>query len=139
DQRGSSTDEDAAAESFTAATSEQTAGATGPVAEEAIAAPPAVEPTVSEPSNAPAPVEAIVVIDEFDEVFSLGPAARDEFLNAVVAAAERCRVVVTLRPETYAMCALHSQLARLVGVNSVMVTPMTADEIARAITRPAEM
>src|SRR5690606_8165667 len=62
-----------------------------------------------------------------------------EFLDAVVNAAERSRVVVTLRPDTYAMRARHPRLARLLGVNSVMVTPMTAEDIARAISRPAEM
>ena len=87
--------------------------------------------------------EAVLVVDQFEEVFT---ACRDdhertEYLDALVALAEdrdrRVQVVVAVRADFYGHCTMHDRLARLVGANQVLVGPMRRDELRRAIVEPA--
>ena len=104
----------------------------------------------AEPAEVAGPAEAppaeelsavlLLVVDQFDEVFTaLGPAERDEFVATVVAAAASGRVVLTMRPQAYARCVAHPELTRLVGANTLLVPAMTAAELHNAVRRPAAL
>jgi WD40 repeat protein/DNA-binding SARP family transcriptional activator len=86
---------------------------------------------------------AVIVVDQFEEVFTVCRDERDrtEFLDALVALAEdrewRVQVVIAMRADFYGHCAEHDGLARLVGPNQVLVGPMRRDELRRAIVEPA--
>ncbi|MDF5754532.1 hypothetical protein P3X83_18165 [Spongiactinospora sp. TRM90649] len=76
--------------------------------------------------------ELLVVIDQFEEIFTLyqDPAERVEFVGLRVAArrpGERTRAVVAVRADFYGRCAEHREPAG----------PMTAGELREAIVRPA--
>jgi WD40 repeat protein/DNA-binding SARP family transcriptional activator len=84
----------------------------------------------------------LLVVDQFEEVFTT---CRDEgeraaFLAALTEAAWADRsvtVVVVVRADYYGHCAADPTLAGLVAANHVLVGPMDADELRRAIELPA--
>ena len=51
----------------------------------------------------------------------------------------RCAVVIGVRADVYARLSGHAGLARAVAANQVLLGPMSADELARAITEPARL
>jgi WD40 repeat protein/class 3 adenylate cyclase len=82
----------------------------------------------------------VLVVDQFEEVFSTGDAAeRDAFINRLVALANDANVlvVVAIRADFTGHCALYPDLADLLAANLVLVGPMTADELRRVIEAPA--
>ncbi|RSD16371.1 NACHT and WD repeat domain-containing protein [Amycolatopsis eburnea] len=87
--------------------------------------------------------ELIVIIDQFEEVFTLctDGEQRTGFFDAVLTAAAadgaRCRIVVGVRADFYAHCALHPALAAALTDAQVLVGPMTAGELRDAIVQPA--
>src|SRR6266516_854228 len=83
------------------------------------------------------PGARLVAVDPLEEVFALPEPERAARLDAVVAAAERARVVVCLRADFYGRCAEHRGLADLLGRSQVLVGPMEPDELRRAIETPA--
>ena len=96
-----------------------------------------------ERSLAPWAERAVLVVDQFEELFTL---CRDEteqtrFLDVLVDLVEngdrRIQVVLAVRADFYGRCATHDRLARLVGANQVLVGPMQRDELRRAIEEPA--
>jgi hypothetical protein len=87
--------------------------------------------------------DGVLAVDQFEELFT---ACRDEgerllFVEALVRAAHRREgdglVVVALRADYYGRCAAYPALSRLLGANHVLVGPMDAHELRRAIERPA--
>lgn len=84
----------------------------------------------------------VLVIDQFEELFTVC-ADEDEraaFVGRLAELAddpERAAVVVGLRGDFYGHCAAYPELARLVAANQVLVGPMRADEVQRAIELPA--
>jgi hypothetical protein len=85
----------------------------------------------------------LVVVDQFEEVFT---ACRDEgertaFLAMLVELAQvsdgQATVVVAVRADYYGHCAAVPGLAGLLAANHVLVGPMDADELRRAIELPA--
>jgi hypothetical protein len=89
------------------------------------------------------PQRLLLVVDQFEEVFT---ACRDEaeraaFLTALVEAARtsdgQVTVVVAVRADYYGHCAAVPGLAGLLAANHVLVGPMDADELRRAIELPA--
>ncbi|MGE5829581.1 MAG: BTAD domain-containing putative transcriptional regulator, partial [Micromonosporaceae bacterium] len=85
---------------------------------------------------APADRPGLVVVDQFEEVFTaLGPA--DRAALATTLATTDVSVVVAVRSEHYPRCAELPALAQLITANTVMVPPMTVDELRRVIERPA--
>jgi DNA-binding SARP family transcriptional activator/WD40 repeat protein/energy-coupling factor transporter ATP-binding protein EcfA2 len=86
----------------------------------------------------------VLGVDQFEEVFTEAndPAERMAFLDALTRAAlERdgpVTVVVAMRADFYGRCAEHRALATLVASHQILVAPMNAKEIRRAIERPAE-
>jgi WD40 repeat protein/DNA-binding SARP family transcriptional activator len=89
------------------------------------------------------PTRLLLVIDQFEEVFT---ACRDEeeraaFLAALVEAARtgdgRVTVLVAVRADYYCHCAADPGLASLLAANHLLVGPMDAGELRRAIELPA--
>ena len=85
----------------------------------------------------------VLVIDQFEETFTVAHDAGDRsaFLDGVVGLARdpqrRALVVVTIRADFYGRCAEHRGLADLLSTSSVLLGPMTGEELARAIEWPA--
>lgn len=88
--------------------------------------------------------ELLLVIDQFEEVFTLvsDEEARRSFLanllRAVTAPESRVRVLVTLRADHFDRPLLHKEFGDLLGSRTVTVSPPSAEELERAISRPAE-
>src|SRR5205814_218896 len=86
----------------------------------------------------------ILAVDQFEEVFSAAVAEgeRNAFVAALVEAAwdpdGRAAIVLALRADFFGRLTSYPELADLVDANHVLVGPMTASELRRAIERPAE-
>ena len=85
----------------------------------------------------------LLAVDQFEEVFT---ACRDEderaaFLASLVELAQvsdgRATVVVCVRADYYGHCAADPGLAGLLAANHILVGPMSAEELRRAIELPA--
>ncbi|OLF09979.1 nSTAND1 domain-containing NTPase [Actinophytocola xanthii] len=87
--------------------------------------------------------ELVLVVDQFEEVFTLCADARERsgFITALLDAAYdpecRLRVVVGVRSDFYTHCARHTRLAEALQDAQVLVGPMSTDELTDAITAPA--
>ena len=85
----------------------------------------------------------VVVIDQFEEVFTLcrDEDERERFIAELAAAARASdsltRIVLGLRADFYAHCARYPELARVLGSAQLLVGPMTTDELRAAVGRPA--
>ncbi len=84
----------------------------------------------------------LLCIDQFEELFTLASSAQqNRFIAALSAitdpADSRVRVVITVRADFYAACAQIPWLAERITDNQVLVSPMTASELKRAIIEPA--
>jgi WD40 repeat protein/DNA-binding SARP family transcriptional activator len=81
----------------------------------------------------------LLFVDQFEEVFTaLDADRRESFLDALVTAVDAgVTVVIALRSDFYGRCADHAGLAALVTANTVLIRPMAADELRRAVERPA--
>jgi serine/threonine protein kinase/WD40 repeat protein len=88
--------------------------------------------------------ELILVIDQFEELFTLteDDAARQHFINNLLAAAAdprgRIRIIVTLRADFYDKPLMFPRLAELMRANTEIVVPLNARELEQAILAPAE-
>ena len=88
--------------------------------------------------------DLVLVIDQFEEVFTLveDEAVRTHFLESLEAAAidprSRLRVVVTLRADFYDRPLLYRGFAELFKSRVEAVIPLSAEELERAISGPAE-
>ena len=81
----------------------------------------------------------LVVVDQFEELFTLcGDAERRErFIDALLRL--RCAVAIGMRADLYGRLSGHAELARAVAGNQVLLGAMTAAELARAVTEPARL
>lgn len=88
--------------------------------------------------------ELVLVIDQFEELFSLtaDPEVRLLFLDGLVTLAGdargRVRVVVTLRADFFDRPLEHHAFGELVRTGLVPVTVPSPEELARAVSRPAD-
>lgn len=84
-----------------------------------------------------------VIVDQFEEAFTIcrDDAERAAFVQTLVALARdqerRAVVVLAVRADFYGRCAEYRDLATLLGTSHVLVGPMTAEELRRAIELPA--
>ncbi len=99
----------------------------------------------SELERIPGPGDrTIVAVDQFEELFTVcdDESERAAFLEALVNAARdpdrRTIVALALRADFYGRCATYPRFAELLSAHHVLVGPMQPDELARAITLPAE-
>ncbi|MFD8384929.1 hypothetical protein ACFV2X_41495 [Streptomyces sp. NPDC059679] len=86
--------------------------------------------------------DTVVVVDQFEETFTLchDPAERAEFIDLLLAARDperRSRVVVAVRADFFGHCAGHRALADALRDATLLVAPMTPEELREAIVRPA--
>lgn len=87
--------------------------------------------------------QVVLVIDQFEELFTLSDVESTQtFLDALSAAVAnphgRLRVVVTLRADFYDRPLQHLQVGELLREGTEVITPMTPEELERAITGPAD-
>ncbi len=86
----------------------------------------------------------LLVIDQFEELFTLAPAEdRQRFLDLVLDAIEhagdRFKLVVTLRSDFIAPCLEYPALATLLQQSSILVPPVLSEaDYRQVILRPAE-
>lgn len=91
----------------------------------------------------PADAELLLVIDQFEELFTLvtAEAVRVHFLESLYAAVtdphSRLRLIITLRADFYDRPLLYNHFGVLVCQRTTAVPPLTADELHQAIAKPA--
>lgn len=91
----------------------------------------------------PPDVDLLLVVDQFEEVFTLCPdrAQRAAFITALLAAAQaansRTRVVLGVRADFYQHCSEFPELVAALPDGQMLVGPMTTDELRRAVSLPA--
>jgi WD40 repeat protein/DNA-binding SARP family transcriptional activator len=92
----------------------------------------------------PAAAEVVLVVDQFEEAFTLTADERErelflESLRVAVADPEsRLRVVVTLRADFYDRPLIYPRFGELLAERTEAVPPLTPDELEQAIRGPAE-
>ncbi|GGU61205.1 hypothetical protein GCM10010178_61810 [Lentzea flava] len=79
----------------------------------------------------------LLVVDQFEELFTLceDEVQRSAFLDVLLAA--DCRRVIAVRSDFYPHCAQYPKLADALTDVQVLLGTMTPDELRRAITQPA--
>ncbi|TMV04208.1 hypothetical protein FGK63_18140 [Ruegeria sediminis] len=90
------------------------------------------------------PDPVLLAIDQFEELFTLNErGVAQDFVDALAAitdpADSKVRVVITIRTDFYQNCAAIPWLAEAVNRNQVLVGPMTATDLRRAIVEPARL
>ncbi len=95
------------------------------------------------PESLPEADEALIVVDQFEELFTLcaDPGERQRFVRELVALTSspdgRCRVVLGVRADFYSRCMEYPELVDALEDAQVVVGPMTTDELRDAIVQPA--
>ena len=93
---------------------------------------------------APGRAEVVLVVDQFEEVFTLtsDEGERELFLETLrVAVADpesRLRVIVTLRADFYDRPLIYPRFGELLAARTEAVPPLMPDELEQAIRGPAE-
>jgi WD40 repeat protein/DNA-binding SARP family transcriptional activator len=86
----------------------------------------------------------VLAVDQFEELFdpSVAEPERRAFIDALVDAAwdpeRRALILIAVRADFFGRMAPYVELADLVGPNHVLLGPMSAGELRRAIEGPAE-
>lgn len=93
-------------------------------------------------SGAPPPGGRLLVVDQFEEAYTVcaSPRQRRRFIDGLLALARpdhRTRVVLTVRGDYYGHCAAHPGLAEALSAATLLVGPMTEDELRDAVIKPA--
>lgn len=94
-------------------------------------------------ADEPAHTELVIVIDQFEELFTLchDRRERDQFIELMLTAARaensRCRVVLGIRADFYAHVTTHAELTEAMRDAHVVVGPMTTDQLRQAVSDPA--
>ncbi|MEU2224968.1 hypothetical protein [Streptomyces sp. NPDC018347] len=88
------------------------------------------------------PGDTLVLVDQFEEVFTLCPDPRERarFTDLLLAAREpgsRLRVVLGMRADFYGRCLEHPELARVLRDAAVPVPVMDREELREAVVKPA--
>nr|SBO98048.1 High-affnity carbon uptake protein Hat/HatR [Nonomuraea gerenzanensis] len=86
-----------------------------------------------------APDGTLVVVDQFEEVFTLcqDQRERERFIDLLLDARERASVAIAVRADFYGRCAEHHELTAALRQANLLVGPMNQDELREAIVRPA--
>jgi WD40 repeat protein/transcriptional regulator with XRE-family HTH domain len=80
-----------------------------------------------------------IIVDQFEETFTaeIGEAGRQEFVTALAALSGVTLVVAGLRADFYGHALRYPDLARSLQDRQIVVSPMSAGQLRRAITEPA--
>lgn len=95
--------------------------------------------------GAPPERRLALLVDQFEEMFTLcrdetlRQALVDNLLYAAGVTEGQTVVLLTLRADFYSKCAVYPRLADALSDHQVLVGPMNADELRRAIERPAQL
>ena len=83
--------------------------------------------------------DLLLVVDQFEEAFTLcSPRDQRWLVRALTSAAgRRVRVVVGVRADFYGHCGRHPELVTALHRAQLLVGPMSAEELRRAVTEPA--
>ncbi|MEC3981040.1 nSTAND1 domain-containing NTPase [Amycolatopsis sp. H20-H5] len=86
--------------------------------------------------------DVLLVVDQFEEVFTLaGTTEGERFVAALIAATSsatsRLRVVLGVRADFYARCCENPALAKVMQTAQLVVGPMSTAELRLVIARPA--
>ncbi|MFD7379755.1 nSTAND1 domain-containing NTPase [Streptomyces mirabilis] len=84
-----------------------------------------------------------LLVDQFEELYTLchDPDERDQFIDRLLTATEvgsRLRVVIAVRADFLGRCAEHPGLTAALQDRTVLVGPMSRDELREAVVRPAQ-
>ena len=86
---------------------------------------------------------AVIAVDQFEEIFTACPddTERQSFFDAltrtVLQPEGRVTIAIAMRADFYGRCATHRAFASLLASDQILVGPMDAEELRRAIVRPA--
>jgi len=96
---------------------------------------PGAEPALDVPDEP----DRLVVVDQFEELFTVCEDAdrRRAFIDGLLGL--RCAVAIGVRADIYGRLSTHADLARAVAANQLLLGSMTAEELRRAITEPARL
>jgi DNA-binding SARP family transcriptional activator/WD40 repeat protein len=92
----------------------------------------------------PGGAELLLIVDQFEEAFTLTENEDDRalFLESLRVAtadpASRIRVIATLRADFYDGPLRYPRMGQLFGSSTEVLSPLTPEELERAIVRPAE-
>jgi formylglycine-generating enzyme required for sulfatase activity len=92
--------------------------------------------------NQPSWAEILLVIDQFEELFTLAnPTHREEFVKVLahITSCPRVRTIVTLRSDFYGACIESPVLADLLKDGSYPLAPPGLSALFEMITRPAQL
>lgn len=92
--------------------------------------------------DCPAGTELLVVVDQFEEIFTLcAEREREQFVDLLLTAVgepnSRVRVVIGVRADFYPRCTQIPDLVEALLDAQVLVGPMSTEELRRAISGPA--
>ncbi|TVZ90531.1 helix-turn-helix domain-containing protein [Streptomyces sp. BK340] len=84
-----------------------------------------------------------LIVDQFEELYTLchDPDERDQVINHLLAATDpgsRLRVVISVRADFLGRCAEHPALTAALQDGTVLVGPMSREDLRKAIVRPAQ-
>ncbi|MEU3600926.1 helix-turn-helix domain-containing protein [Streptomyces sp. NPDC006798] len=102
---------------------------------------PPTAPGEPEPGR-PRPGDTVIVVDQFEEVFTLchDPAERARFIDLLLAArapGSGLRAVVAVRADFYGHCTEHPELVDVLREAHLLVGPMTRTELRQSVVGPA--
>ncbi|HET9417656.1 MAG TPA: AAA family ATPase, partial [Candidatus Limnocylindria bacterium] len=80
----------------------------------------------------------LLVIDQFEEVFTADESERERFLGLITEPRPSSKVVLAVRADQYERCAAYPRLARLLAADQVLVGPIGREEVAAIARHPAE-
>ncbi|WP_217213381.1 helix-turn-helix domain-containing protein [Streptomyces sp. AC550_RSS872] len=98
--------------------------------------------TSAVPGEGGAGADTFVIVDQFEEVFTLchDPAERARFIDLLLSARRpesRLRVLVAVRGDFYGRCAEHRELADALRDANLLTVAMTPAELRDAVVKPA--
>jgi transcriptional regulator with XRE-family HTH domain len=89
--------------------------------------------------------DTVLVVDQFEEVFTLchDPVQRAEFIDGLLRprsgdVGSRLRVVIAVRADFYGRCTEHSDLVEALNAATLLVGPMSSEQVRDAIVKPAK-
>ena len=86
----------------------------------------------------------VLIVDQFEEIFTVcqSQTERQQFISSLLDAlkqtGDKLCLIFAMRDDFLGKCAAYRELADLIQVNLVMVTPMNAQELRQAIVEPAK-
>ena len=103
--------------------------------DDAVLLTPGAEPRLDVPDEP----TRLVVVDQFEELFTVCADAdlRERFIDALLRL--RCAVAIGMRADLYGRLSGHAALARAIASSQLLLASMTTDELARAVTEPARL